>query len=559
MAVKNIKKNNTGMSLVELLVAVAIFVAAIVPMLYAFVYSTGFNFKAQRYMQSTGISQAIIEKCKGANVDATDISNMLADGSILSGTQFTVGGTDASAAPVYWINSVTATNGIGDAVDGGNATRRTYDVKVTFQPIPVSATDTSSIQSMSSTTANFCDEYISYLTTADSHAQHEIVDKLKALFVDDNIYNTSGTRMTTIPGTAGIASTFGPNFENHILANRIVIDRVITITARDIGVNIKVEYYFGGFNNIRDDGHHVYFLNGNIDTQEFVSDDISYTVGGTSYNINCKCQISDAISAGLISDYYRSSGSPFYVADINSDGTLDTDGFYILGDATDSSLQKAPSAVYFYFYPGYSTTDANICSFHDYFVLNNDMSTSFVDPSTGLGIERLDFYLFKQYNDSFSSSYPYGDYINDFDSKYTPDITMGDAAFDTYLHHNFLYNVEAEDNDNTSLTNFANPSVYSSMIHLGVACHNDTIVLPDNTYANDFRNSLNTLPAEQYMNSPILADDAILPYRHEDRSSSTVNMYVARYDITVEVFPHDGSDHSGATPVESMTSEVLNW
>ena len=88
MKLLRFKNNNKGMTLVELLVAIAIFAAAIIPMLYAFVYSTAFNFKSQQTMQSTGIAQAIIEKCKGANVDQDQIVTMLTNGSIFDGTQF---------------------------------------------------------------------------------------------------------------------------------------------------------------------------------------------------------------------------------------------------------------------------------------------------------------------------------------------------------------------------------------------------------------------------------------------------------------------------------------
>ena len=106
---KGIRKNNKGMTLVELLVAIAIFAAAIVPMLYAFVYSTGFNFKAQRVMQSTGIAQAVIERTKAANADITNIEAAIADCTILTKDGYFTADTPASGASgnytIYNVNT----------------------------------------------------------------------------------------------------------------------------------------------------------------------------------------------------------------------------------------------------------------------------------------------------------------------------------------------------------------------------------------------------------------------------------------------------------------------
>ena len=78
---KGFKINNNGMTLIELIVAIGIFVAAIVPMLYAFVYSTGYNFKSQKAMQSTGIAQAVMENCKSVSFDYEDLKAYLDDAS----------------------------------------------------------------------------------------------------------------------------------------------------------------------------------------------------------------------------------------------------------------------------------------------------------------------------------------------------------------------------------------------------------------------------------------------------------------------------------------------
>lgn len=81
-------KDNRGLTLVELLVAVVIFSIAIVPMLYAFVYSTGYSFKAQQTLQSTGIAQAVIEKAKSPGVNMDVFENAILGNSLLDNGVF---------------------------------------------------------------------------------------------------------------------------------------------------------------------------------------------------------------------------------------------------------------------------------------------------------------------------------------------------------------------------------------------------------------------------------------------------------------------------------------
>lgn len=522
MRIKQAIKQNKGMSLVELLVAMAIFVAAIIPMLYAFVYSSGYNFKSQRTMQSTGIAQAIIEKCKGQGIDAGSIITGLQSGAILNDDPgFTVGGVNPGAG-VYWLTNVRATNVSGDAgvggVDAGNASRRYYDVKVEFKEVttaPIGGagsangrSDTSSIQSMSGTTANFCDMWTESLKAEDAAAQAEIISIIKNEVIKDA--NVSGYTPKD-----NLSQSFS---ESDIMIDRIAVDRYITITASDSGVNVKIEYYLnnGGYDTDS---------NGTGDTSTFSLKAKDKTIEGVVYTLTCSGSLSD--------DYSRATGDPFYVADF--DGTPDN-GFDL--------LNSPATAIYFYYYPGYKTINDDHMSLNDHFTLDNVMTSSAPDADN-----RLDFYLFKQYDSSLSEAEK-----NIGEHNYKPEIVMTnevDYKFDTYLYHNLLWDVA----DGSSLLAYHPDSNISE----GSFCHNMTVKdIANTSYAVGFRDPDGSdndaaITADNFQ-SYVLSDYATLPYRSEPQRGSRW-MYQTRFEIVVSVYPVGETTN----PIEVMSAEVLNW
>lgn len=519
---KGIRNNNKGMTLVELLVAIAIFAAAIVPMLYAFVYSTGYNFRAQRVMQSTGIAQAVIERTKAANADITDIEAAIADCTIITKDGYFTADTPASGTSGnYTIYNVKTARGTGDAVDAGNSSRRAYDVVITYSEIPGNTTDLSSIQSMSSDrTANFTDVNASILRSEDMVAQGKIIEKIaNEVIKDSNVYRVLGG---AVP--AGVnSSRFN---SSNVITTRIPIDRKIIISASNSGVNVKVEYYCGGYDS-NDDGL--------ADSSDFYLTPV--TVGGVQYG--CK--------GNLSADYSMASGTPFYIADF--DGSPD-DGFDI--------FNSVASAVFFYYDPGYKAvsasqrTDGNESAwFHDYFVINNTMTTSATDED-GNVINRLDIYLFKQFRDGVYSNTGY----NDVEWNYEPYIEMTSNALRTNLYHNFLVDVR----DGSDLKTHSNPFAQNVSSHVTLhtaLCFNrtdyDSYMLAHSDYSSRLRDTANQNV------SHMLSDQNALPYMHEDLyvGGPISDLYKTRYEITVTVWPH-GQIGVGS-PIETMRSEFLNW
>jgi type II secretory pathway pseudopilin PulG len=523
-------KNNIGMTLVELLVALAIFVAAIIPMLYAFVYSTGFNFKAQQTMQSTGIAQAIIEKCKGSNTDFKTISDALADGSILTANaRFSMSGNSHPSTNVYHFDDVKATTFAGavvnDAVDNGSTTRRAYDVVVTIKEAEdgagsVSYTDYSSMISMrSGATGNFVNA--DTLLAQDAVAQDEVLDQLYI----DVIQN--GT-VTAGPGM----STDGTDYFNRddFVIKNLYIKRVFSITASDDGVKLSVDYYYKGY----------------VDNLGAFSDQIVLKTNSGGYNVTCTATPSTSTAI-----YHASLGF--------------TDD-WLVGGPTAPVISPA---CYIYYYPSYdytlcptSTQCNTIAKFEDEFDIDNQMNTSYYAGTAQ--DERFECYIFKQYNaDLDDATANPGINLETLDDHYVPTVNMTSAgSIYTDLYHNFLWNVT--DGDDM-------PAAYQPVINanFSLGCFNMTYAeRSGHTNAGPVSGDYVATKYSTYFcqtsprgESPILRDKAVLPMYSAFRGvGSSIPMFVPRIEITVEVFArNDTHTHTGETPIETMTAEFVNW
>ncbi len=67
---KKLHKNQKGMSLVELIIAVTILSVAIAPLLYSFAHSARYNAKAKKAQRATTAAQTVMENIKAYNLDS---------------------------------------------------------------------------------------------------------------------------------------------------------------------------------------------------------------------------------------------------------------------------------------------------------------------------------------------------------------------------------------------------------------------------------------------------------------------------------------------------------
>ena len=517
-----LKNDNLGMTLVELLVAIAIFAAAIVPMLYAFVYSTGFNFKAQQTQQSTGIAQAIIEKCKAANVDYDQLIADLTDGSILTDNNNFTMGTPTVSGNTITLPGVTALQYTGvsanDAVDAGNSSRRSYNVEVTITPVTEAITDFSSLNPMrGNVTANYLGA--SSLRDMDRAYQGQIVNALKDAIRSNLTATPAGFPRDTIADDI---------IAHNLDIKKIEIERVITITADDSDVKLAVEYKYIGYNgntNFEYTGHK--------------------NLNGTNYNVSLS----------------TAPATTTFTVDWTGHNEYETkilDG-------------HAASSVFFYYFPCYTGTDGpddsvatdDTANFKDHFVLNNYMSSD------------LRFYLFKQFGgfnpldntDTLPADqfYDVTD-IQSLDANYKAWIDINNSGVNghgsrTDLYHNLLWNcangADLYAASYPTVTLDANCYNRTAVVHADPANPSDrslTQPLAADNYKDTF--CVNILTSEYCHDSLILEDKACLPYASErlDLGLPTPGRFGSRFEIVVKVYPVGSS-----TCIETMKGQFLNW
>ena len=125
------KINNMGMSLVEIIVAMAVLMIVTVPILYTFVYSAHFNARAKLRQQTTAAAQTVMENLKAYSVEdicksfddktfpVSGVGSSGFDELIASGVTFTPEG-----APVYSGGEILL------QISGLEYQRQTYDVDI---------------------------------------------------------------------------------------------------------------------------------------------------------------------------------------------------------------------------------------------------------------------------------------------------------------------------------------------------------------------------------------------------------------------------------------------
>ncbi len=107
-----VELNNAGMTLVEILIAIAILSVAIIPLLFAFVNAMRYNARGRELQQTTVLAHTIIENCKSDTYD--EVKAALNDGSFVSG-----GYTLHKDGNTFYLQGVTLEN-------------QKYDVKLDF-------------------------------------------------------------------------------------------------------------------------------------------------------------------------------------------------------------------------------------------------------------------------------------------------------------------------------------------------------------------------------------------------------------------------------------------
>ncbi len=170
------KLNNVGMSLVELIVAMALLMIVTVPILYTFVYSARNNARARLRQQTTAAAQTVMENlkaysvekiCKDFNDKTFPVSGVGSSGFdelIMSGVTFT-----AEGVPVYSGGEIEL------KISGMEYQRQTYDVDIKLTGHGSQASSFDSLKYESPTQENAASYAVSN-AMMDSDVLYEIMD-----------------------------------------------------------------------------------------------------------------------------------------------------------------------------------------------------------------------------------------------------------------------------------------------------------------------------------------------------------------------------------------------
>lgn len=127
---RKVKKNNKGLTLVEVIVAIAVLSVAILPLLYTFVYTAKFNMKSREKQRATSAAQAIIENFKAYSME--DIKDQFVHDTFDIGTK----STEASNATLNYYYDATEDKTVFVVMNAnyekmGIETKASYDAVIT--------------------------------------------------------------------------------------------------------------------------------------------------------------------------------------------------------------------------------------------------------------------------------------------------------------------------------------------------------------------------------------------------------------------------------------------
>ncbi len=376
------KLNNAGMTLVEILVAIAILSVAIVPLMYSFVYAAKHNAKARDMQQTSVFAHTVIENCKAYSME--EIEKAITDPTspnypFLKNTATAIKVNDG----LYYFDDVTV---YADAASGYTS-NQVYDIAMTITPHGGSQT------MMSYETMN---AYTDAVFMAESTLSN---GSLKAVDLDGYAYDTAITAIQssvksqskngTMPDQPGVEVLLTTEeIKNSFKAGGLNYGRTL-----DVKRNISVSAANAGGINAYDYAKVVYTYTFSITGNKFEYEYTDPTTGATNtfeVDWSTGCTVSDTF------DIY------------NNTNTKDK-----------AELEN----IYLFYYPAYNQDT----------VTEYPCSEDKISITNGLGRE-LNVYLMKQKNPYMTDIE-----IETGETNYSPKVTGSGSTI--HLYNNLRTNV----------------------------------------------------------------------------------------------------------------------
>lgn len=348
---RRLKLNNAGMTLIELLIAIAIMAVALVPLLYAFVNSAKYNARARELQQTTTLGHTIMENCKAYSLEEID-AQMKTDNGFLEGvlkSQVDPQGT------TYYLTDV-------------SLEKQKYDISLEFTPRGINGDSTSSYQIIDSTMMN---PYLDAVFTAQGTKCDP--GDLTAAECDHNAYLAAFEKISAA-------------IEQKTKTELGDSDKV-TLTTSYIENSFKdsSDPNYGSFSIKRESYIHLYDLGGDDRVRVVIR--YTFLLNGGKY----------------IYEHVDSEGDPMdyeWSYDASAKENEIEYIFYIYNNYDIHDPVNHPAQVenvYFFYYPAYQGSLSLYPFTSDYIQITNDLAD-------GAGGREINFYLIKQKNPAYPDS-----------------------------------------------------------------------------------------------------------------------------------------------------------
>lgn len=388
------KHNNKGMTLIELMIAVAILSVAIIPLMNAFVNSMRYSAKGRELQQTTVLAQTIMEKCKSYTVQELDTK--ILDHTFLASTTVSADGTKipmTDASTLWGLGAgAPGTDEKYYFIGGVHLENHTYDVALKIQSH---------------------DRYDYYNNVA-GHGVYSDMVYTESM----NKYMDAVFTVNTLSGYEGDDprySVAGLDFEAYNASLEMISEKIKEAAAANPGIVEEVNVPYDVIANRAGNDLKVYRC------IEIVanSDGSGRDVVTVTYTYTFK------LDGGVFDYVYRNpGGSPIQLSvDLGTaEIPLYNYSFYIYDNAATMSNGAHLENIYFFYYPAYSG------GVTDYPIENDEIT---INNNTG---RQINFHLVKQKNPVYSDTE-----LNTLeDSFYSPDIN---ASGDIVLYHNLNQNL----------------------------------------------------------------------------------------------------------------------
>ena len=230
------KLNNAGMTLIEVLVAMALLVIAIIPLSGGYIYSAKHSAKAKHMQQTSILAHTMIENCKAYSVE--EIEDLVTAGTFIPNTTTHVWDTSITDGYQFYFDDVVVYD------DGaGNRSSQVYDLSMRIKPVTSMEKDIMLYSNMN----KYADAMILPNQTMDTTNTYTPSDCDVAAYeyacsmIATEVNNVAAGLPSGVTFTPATKDTVAVDLQSGVNAGKLTIDRKIIINPKllNAGSNLQ--------------------------------------------------------------------------------------------------------------------------------------------------------------------------------------------------------------------------------------------------------------------------------------------------------------------------------